>query len=170
MNRLYSIWLAAVLLRTSVFSQAASVGAKTGPATAIVLLSGLAVGAAVASEDGLVALPARVLVAFGGWLGWSLGVHLLLKLTPGNQASLDLSKTMRVVGIAHAPLLFRALGLIARSDILVALAAIGWQAASVAVGVRALDPERNVMYSASAVAAGLIGGMAASAVVGFLIL
>jgi hypothetical protein len=112
-----------------------------GPATLVVVLSGLAAGVGMISVRGFGGLLAGTLVAVAAWYVWAYLVYVIgTRVVPSPETKTDPGELLRALGFASAPGVIRVFGIIPFLRSFVFFVASVWMLATMVVAVRqALD-------------------------------
>jgi hypothetical protein len=112
-----------------------------GPATIVVVLSGLAAGIGMISAGGFGGLIAGTLVAVAAWYVWAYLIFLIgTRVLPTPDTKTDPGELLRALGFASAPGVIRVIGIIPFLRSFVFFVASVWMLATMVIAVRqALD-------------------------------
>ncbi|MFH1679532.1 MAG: YIP1 family protein [Candidatus Eisenbacteria bacterium] len=112
-----------------------------GPATIVVVLSGLAAGVGMISAQGLGGLLAGTVVALASWYVWAYLVYLIgTRVLPTPETKADPGELLRTLGFASAPGVIRVLMIVPFLRSFVFFVSSVWMLATTVLAVRqALD-------------------------------
>jgi len=112
-----------------------------GPATIVVILSGLAAGIGMISVRGIGGLIAGTVVAVAAWYVWAYLIYLIgTRVLPGPETKTDPGELLRALGFASAPGVIRVLGIVPFLRDFVFFVSSVWMLATMVIAVRqALD-------------------------------
>jgi hypothetical protein len=112
-----------------------------GPATIVVILSGLAAGVGMISVRGIGGLIAGTVVAVAAWYVWAYLIYLIgTRVLPAPETKTDPGELLRALGFASAPGVIRVLGIVPFLRNFVFFIASVWMLATMVIAVRqALD-------------------------------
>lgn len=148
--------LQSISLRREAFAEVARDSSATKIAVAVVFLAALGTAIGTFSDGGVSGVPGRLLVTIASWFAWTATAVVVPKLFTKN-SNVEWGTASRVMALAHAPLMLRALNALTTADILLALTVLLWHVAASYVAIRAIYPQMSRPGSWMTVGVGFFG-------------
>lgn len=145
----------AARLDSALYEEVEADGSALGPATLVVVLSGIAAGIQYSGGSGLSGLITGTVTALASWYVWALLTYLVgTRLLPEKKTEADMGELLRTLGFASAPGVIRFLGVIPHLSAPVFLLSMVWMLAAMVVAVRQALDYRSTLRAVAVCAIG----------------
>ena len=137
MTRFLNRFFRAAKLETSLYQEIVEDGGAMNQALIVVLIYSMASAYGTFGRTGATGINIGMITTLLGWYVWAFSTYIIgARFLPETRTSPDRKTLMRVLGFASAPGVFRVLGFIQGSGLLILLIAASWMVVAATVGVK----------------------------------